>query len=167
MQPENNQLVQRVLLRAATAADVPIFFEHQQDPVARHMAAFAPADAADRSGYLAHWNHILNDRMNLARTILYDQQVAGHILGFELFGKRTVGYWVGRDYWGKGVATQALAQFLQHDETTRPLYARAVKDNAGSLRVLEKCGFRIIGDDRGFAHARGEDVEEYILQLVE
>ena len=47
----------------------------------------------------------------------------------------------------------------------RPIFARAATDNIGSIRVLQKCGFRIIGKDKGFANGRGEDTEEYILRL--
>jgi RimJ/RimL family protein N-acetyltransferase len=90
--------------------------------------------------------------------------VAGHIAHFEQFGEPEVGYWIGKEYWGKGIATQALSEFLKVIKT-RPLYARAVKDNMASIRVLEKCGFKIFSEDNGFANARGEVVEEYILKL--
>jgi RimJ/RimL family protein N-acetyltransferase len=49
-----------------------------------------------------------------------------------------VGYWIGREYWGKGVATEALSQFLAHAEVRRPLHAAVAKHNVGSIRVLEK-----------------------------
>ncbi len=80
------------------------------------------------------------------------------------FGKPEVSYWIGKPYWGKGVATRALSAFLFHVKV-RPLYARVAKDNIASLRVLEKCGFARIGEDKGFANARGEEVEEFILRL--
>src|SRR4029453_1988037 len=73
-------------------------------------------------------------------------------------------YWIGREFWGRGIATQALAVLLSAVKT-RPLYARAAKDNVASLRVLEKCGFTIAGYERGFANARGEEVEEVVLEL--
>lgn len=71
---------------------------------------------------------------------------------------------MGREFWGRGLATAALAQFLQI-QTTRPLYARAAKDNVASIRVLQKCGFTICGQDKGFANGRLAEVEEYILKL--
>jgi RimJ/RimL family protein N-acetyltransferase len=49
----------------------------------------------------------------------------------------------------------------------RPLYARAAADNAGSVRVLEKCGFVLTGHERGFANARGEEIDEVVLTLAE
>ena len=54
--------------------------------------------------------------------------------------------------------TEDLAALLQQDQT-RPLYAHVAKHNHGSLRVLEKCGFTIIGEDRN------EDVAEHVLKL--
>jgi RimJ/RimL family protein N-acetyltransferase len=73
-------------------------------------------------------------------------------------------YWLGREFWGRGLATQALKRML-HLFVDRPLFARAAADNIGSIRVLQKCGFKIIGRNKDFAHGRGEDTEEYILRL--
>jgi RimJ/RimL family protein N-acetyltransferase len=75
-----------------------------------------------------------------------------------------VGYWIGQDFWGRGIATRALRLFLE-EVTIRPLYGRAAKDNRASIRVLEKCGFRLCGEDKGFSFARGQDVAEVILRL--
>ncbi|GAC1537142.1 MAG: hypothetical protein NVS2B17_09450 [Candidatus Velthaea sp.] len=90
--------------------------------------------------------------------------VAGTISKFEIDRAPEVSYWLGREYWGRGIATAALPTFL-HIVTQRPLFARAPKDHSASIRVLEKCGFRIIGDERGFANARNEDIDEVILRL--
>jgi GNAT superfamily N-acetyltransferase len=79
-------------------------------------------------------------------------------------GKPEVSYWLGREFWGKGIATTALRLFLSV-VAVRPLYARAARDNAASIRVLEKCGFTIAGSARGFANARGAEVEEMVLVL--
>jgi Acetyltransferase (GNAT) domain len=86
---------------------------------------------------------------------------------YEDEGKPEVTYWLGKEYWGKGLATWALTEFLTHHNKTRPIYARVAKDNLGSRRVLEKCGFAIIGESRGFANARGQEIEEFLLELVE
>ena len=159
-----NHLRGNILLRDVTEADLPTFFEHQLDPTANHMAAFSAKDPADRLAFNAHWAKIMTDDSIIKKTILYKSQVAGHILGFEQFGKPAVSYWIGKEYWGKGIATKALSAFLK-ELKTRPLYARAAKDNIASLRVLEKCGFKIAGEDVGFSNARGKQVEEFILKL--
>ena len=128
------------------------------------MAAFTSDDPADRTAFLALWHRIIRDDAVTKRTILFQGRVAGNIVSFDQYGKPSVGYWIGKEYWGRGVATHALERFLAL-VTTRPLYARAAKDNAASLRVLQKCGFTIFGEDEGFASARGENVEEFILEL--
>lgn len=153
-----------VSLRDVTPDDLPIYFEQQRDPEANRMAAFTTQDPDDREGFMARWAKLLADDSRISRTILYNGQVAGNIMSFPLFGEPAVGYWLGREFWGKGIATRALAAFLG-EVTVRPLYARAAKDNAGSIRVLEKCGFKITGEDKGFANARGQETEEFILTL--
>ncbi len=145
-----------VHLRDVLESDLPLFFEHQLDPDATQMAAFP---SRDRDAFMTHWTRNLANQRSTKRTILYDGHVAGNIVSFEQFGKREVGYWIGKPYWGKGIATRALAAFLE-DEQVRPLYAHVVKHNIGSLRVLEKCGFTIYGEELG-----GDGVEEFILKL--
>jgi RimJ/RimL family protein N-acetyltransferase len=154
-----------VTLRPVIPDDLPVFFDNMRDPVAIHMAAFTSKDPNDRAAFDAHWARSLAAEDGLIRTIVVDNQVAGSVLSYVHDGETEVSYWIGREYWGQSIATTALKAFLVI-ETTRPLYARAVKDNAGSLRVLEKCGFAIIGEDKGFANGRGEEVEEFILRLV-
>jgi RimJ/RimL family protein N-acetyltransferase len=151
-----------IRLRDVTESDLSLFFQQQLDPAANYMAAFTSKDPADHDAFTAHWNRILRDESIIVRTIVYAEQVVGHVLSFEQFGEVEVSYWIGKEYWGKGFATQALAQFLQILKV-RPLYARAAKDNVASIRVLEKCGFTIFAEDKGFANARGEEIEEYIL----
>ena len=151
-------------LRDVTRADLPLFFVYEQDATANYMAAFTVEDPADWDAFLAHWNRILDDSTIVNQTILYDEKVIGHIASFEQMGQQEVSYWLDRAYWNRGLATKALEEFLRHLEV-RPLYARAVKDNGASLRVLAKCGFVVVGEDRGFANARGQEVEEFVLEL--
>ena len=155
-----------VALRAVTEGDLATFFEYQQDPAARWMAAFTAKDPTDRAAFAAKWAKILGDEAGTARTIVCGGQPAGNVLSFVApwSGQREVSYWIGREYWGQGVATKALAAFVEL-LADRPLYARAAADNIASIRVLEKCGFIPIGRDRGFAEARGEEIEEVILEL--
>jgi RimJ/RimL family protein N-acetyltransferase len=112
------------------------------------------------------WTNILADGTITKRTILFDGRVAGSVVSFVApwSGKREVSYWIGREFWGKGIATKTLSHLLGHLKA-RPLYARAAKDNIASIRVLEKCGFTITGYEKGFANARGEEIEEVILEL--
>jgi len=152
-----------LILRDVLPSDLPIFFEHELDPVANHMAAFTSKDPSDRAAFDAHWNRILADPRIVIRTIVCDGQVAGSVASYEEAGRQEVTYWIGGAHWGKGIATRALAAFLEQANTTRPIYARVAKDNVASIRVLEKCGFTVIGQSRGFANARAEEIEELLL----
>lgn len=153
-----------VLLREVLADDLPLLFEFERDPDANWMAAFTSDDPNDRVAFMAHWARVLADDTITKRAIICDGQVAGSIVCYLRAGTPEVGYWLGKSFWGQGVATRALALLLRQ-VTRRPIYARVVKDNAGSLRVLQKCGFTIHGADRGYANARHAEVEEYILRL--
>jgi len=154
-------MVNMIQLRDVMESDLPIFFEHQLDPEASQMASFP---SRSRDGFMAHWKKIMADDSNLIKTILYDGMVAGNIVCFTQLGEREVGYWLGKEFWGKGIATRALQEFLTRVET-RPLYAHVAKHNLGSRRVLEKCGFVVSGEDRFFSQILGDDIEEYILVL--
>ena len=155
-----------VRLRPVEDGDLPTFFEQQQDPDAVHMAAFTHKDPADRNAFNAHWARIRGDPRITFRTILVGDRVAGNVATFvdDELGKQEVTYWIGKEFWGQGIATRALSRFLA-EFTKRPIYGRAAKDNVASIRVMEKCGFRITGQDRGFANARGKEIEEVILEL--
>lgn len=149
-----------VRLRDVIQDDLPIFFEQQRDPEANAMAAFP---ARDQEAFYAHWQKIMRDDTVLLKTILFDGQIAGNMVSFEMLGEREVGYWVGKEFWGKGIATQALSQFLEIDQV-RPLYAHVAKHNIGSLRVLDKCGFKITSEDK-YSNPAGEEVQEFVLKL--
>lgn len=151
-------------LREVTEDDLLVLFEYQRDPEAAYMVAFTPKDPADRDAFIEHWTKNLANNNNINRTIVVDDEVVGSIVNFEWEGKPEVGYWLGRQYWGKGIATRALKEFLTI-VTIRPLYAAAARDNAASIRVLEKCGFVVTGYGTGFANARGEEIEEALLVL--
>ncbi|MBE0683746.1 MAG: GNAT family N-acetyltransferase [Anaerolineales bacterium] len=141
-------------LRDVIQEDLPVFFEHQLDPVATEMAAFP---SRDREAFMAHWAKIMKNAEVIIKTILFDGQVAGNIVSFEMDGRREVGYWVGREFWGKGIASESLRQFLG-GEKRRPLFAHVARNNVASKKVLEKCGFEVIGME-------GKVSEEWILTL--
>ncbi|MGH2808023.1 MAG: GNAT family N-acetyltransferase [Actinomycetota bacterium] len=126
-----------VVLRDVVAADLPTLYAQQQDPEANAMAAFP---ARDHDAFIAHWVKILADDALIKRTIVVDGDIAGNIVAFEHDGKTEVGYWLGRSFWGRGIATAALKAFLDI-VAHRPLYAGVVAHNVASIRVLEKCGF--------------------------
>ncbi len=149
-----------IRLREVEPRDLPLFFAHQQDPIAVEMVAFR---SRDRAAFDQHWAKILADKANLIRTILVDDDVAGNVSSFTRDGEREVGYWIDRAYWGRGVASGALSAFLCL-ESTRPLYAGVAKHNVASLRVLQKCGFTFL--DSASAASDGSDDSHVLLVLT-
>lgn len=135
----------RVALREVHDEDLPIFYEQQLDPEAAAMAAFPPRD---RETFMAHWARILADPTVIVRTVVADGEVAGNLVCWKHDGERKVGYWIGKPFWGRGIATRALSTFLR-EVTERPLHAHVARHNVASRRVLAKCGFVEAGGDEG------------------
>jgi RimJ/RimL family protein N-acetyltransferase len=155
-----------VTLRPATVEDIELFYRLQQDPVAVWMAAFTSAELADRSVFEARWRRVLADPSVDVRTVLVDAEAVGQVLTYRGEDGPEVSYWIDRDHWGRGHATEALRLMLA-ESTRRPVHARAAQDNTRSVAVLVANGFRISGEDAGLAAARGEVVKEYVLTLTD
>jgi RimJ/RimL family protein N-acetyltransferase len=128
------------------------------------MAAFTAADQTDRRVFLDRMSRLRADPSVSHLVIDVDGAVAGTIGFFRIDDQPEVTFCIDRAHWGKGIASAAV-QILLAETAERPLYARAATDNLGSLRVLEKAGFRRIGVNRDFAPGRGEEIEETILRL--
>ena len=151
-----------VRIRTVEDQDLDVFFDHQADQEATEMAAFP---ARDKDQFAKHWAKIRADDTTVQRTIVVDGTVAGNIGSWEQDGQRLLGYWIGREYWGRGVATEALAQFVRQVTTARPLYAHVAVHNIGSIRVLEKCGFRRDRVQEAQAPPPEDGIEEFIFVL--
>jgi RimJ/RimL family protein N-acetyltransferase len=152
-----------VRIRDVQQDDLEDFFEHQLDPEATRMAAFP---ARGRDAFMAHWAKIQADDANIRQTVVLDGQVAGNVVSWEQDGKRLVGYWIGRRFWGRGVATRALSLLLDQ-VPVRPLHAEVAVHNVGSIRVLEKCGFRPVMGQDGPDVTVGEDGIEVVSLVLE
>ena len=144
------------VLREVVEADLPVFYEYERDPEASAMAVFP---SREREAFMAHWARTLANDSALTWTIVCDGEVAGNIGCWEADGRRLVGYWIGRAFWGRGLATQALAEVVGIVDA-RPLHADVVSTNVASIRVLEKCGFTRVD-----VHAAGDGIEELVLEL--
>ncbi|MFI4871480.1 MAG: GNAT family N-acetyltransferase [Phycisphaerales bacterium JB061] len=151
-----------IKLREVVPGDLPTIYAYQLDPEANRMAVARPRS---RDDFRSHWEQSLDDPKVVARVIVADGEVVGHISCFEMDGRENVGYWVDRAHWGKGIASRALALFLGVVER-RPLHARAARSNAGSIRVLEKCGFVLTGYEWSEETERFPACEEAVFELV-
>ena len=156
-----------IQLREVTGADTSVFFDHLQHAPAQQMAAFIHEHPEDRAAHDAHWNKLLANDSITKRSIELvhpdaDPELVGHIISFTMEGDREITYWIDHHHWGKGLASEALRQFLEIEQT-RPLYGRAAKDNTPSIRVMERNGFTLLRYERGYAHARVDEIDEVVM----
>jgi len=153
-----------IKLRPTEISDLDFLFQFQLDK-GGYLAAFMPKDPTDKVAYIAKHTKLLSDPTVNNHTILIDNNIVGSIATFVMEGDTEITYWIDRKFWGQGIATKAIKEFLII-ETTRPVLGRVAFDNFGSQKVLEKNGFVKIGSDKGFANARQTEIEEYIYKLT-
>jgi RimJ/RimL family protein N-acetyltransferase len=139
-----------VLLREVLDSDLPVFFEQQKDSESNEMAGLATRES---QAFDEHWEKIRADGTIYLRAVIYRELVAGHVVSWKVQGKWFVGYWIGRELWGRGLASKGLKCFLGV-VGERPLHARVSFDNTGSMRVLEKNGFVMLPADEQDPYVR-------------
>jgi RimJ/RimL family protein N-acetyltransferase len=152
-----------IALRPVADADLGPLFDQMRDPESVRMAAFTPDDPDDRTAFDAHMARVRTSPGITHRSVTCDGQLVGSIAAFVLDGRTEVTYWVDRAAWGRGIASRAL-ELLMDLVPVRPLHACAASDNVGSLRVLQKSGFKIIRTENSFAPGRNSTIEETILR---
>lgn len=153
-----------VALRPVEDSDLDALFEHWRVPEAVWMAAFIARDPNDRGAFDAHMARLRGSSDVTMRAVTHDGELVGSIASFVFDGDTEVTYGIDRAVWGSGIASRALALFLDLIPV-RPLHARAASDNAGSLSVLRKLGFKVIGTETYFAPGRKAEVEQTVLRL--
>ncbi|QWT86221.1 GNAT family N-acetyltransferase [Chryseobacterium sp. PCH239] len=152
-----------IKLRPTVVEDLETLFQFQLDDEANHLAAFTSKDSTNKEAYIAKFTKLLADPTINNQTIIAGTVIVGSIAKFIMEDDVEITYWIDKNFWGKGIATTALKDFLTI-ETTRPIFGRVAFDNLGSQKVLEKCGFIKIGTDKGFANARQTEIEEFIYR---
>jgi RimJ/RimL family protein N-acetyltransferase len=160
----DDPIIDAISLRPLTTADLDAVFEQMRDPEAVRMAAFVARDPDDRVLFDRHMHQLLTDPTITVLGVVCGDELVGTVGAFVAEGDLEVTYWVDRAWWGRGVATRALALLLE-DVTDRPVHGRVAADNLASRRVLEKAGFRAVGTEVAFASARGAEIEEVVLRL--
>ena len=152
-----------ITLRLVEDADLDALFDQMRDPESVWMAAFTADDPGDRAAFDAHMAKVRTSPENTLRAVTCDGRLVGSVACFVVDGQTEVTYWIDRAAWGRGIASRAL-ELLIELVLVRPLHARAASDNSGSLRVLQKAGFRPVGTERSYAPARRAEIEETILR---
>ncbi|MFI5495702.1 GNAT family N-acetyltransferase [Actinoplanes sp. NPDC051859] len=151
-------------LREVRDEDLDAIYDQMRDPEAVRMAAFTAEDPDDRVAFDAHLVRLRTAPDIHLQAITADGELAGTIASFAVGTDTEITYWLGREFWGRGIATAAVRKFLA-TVPVRPITARAASDNPGSLGVLRKAGFRPVGKEVAYATARGQEIEETVLRL--
>jgi RimJ/RimL family protein N-acetyltransferase len=151
-----------VRLRPVKVEDLPQMFEMQLDPESNVMAGTKPRG---REQYFEMWGRNLKEPGIRSRVIEVNGEIVGSMACFQAEGQDCLGYWIARQWWGKGIASRAVKMFLL-EERRRPLRATARSNNAASRRILEKCGFEFVEEKMGEETERflGCEIAVYILK---
>lgn len=153
-----------IKLEKTTKKDLEILFVFQTNKDGIMMAAFTSENPNDKIAYLKKWSAIVeNPKINM-QTIRLENKIVGSVIHFDMMNETNVSYWIDQKFWGMGIATKALNEFINNSDK-RPLFGRVAFDNFGSQKVLEKCGFKSIAKEKGFANARKKEIEEFVYKL--
>ena len=155
-----------ITLSKTEKGDLNAFFQFQLDKEANYLAAFTSKDPHDKSAYIEKYTKHLADPTINMRTIKANDEIVGSVAKFVIENEAEITYWIDKKFWGQGIATTALKEFLKIEQI-RPIHARVAFDNFGSQKVLEKCDFVKIGKEKGFANARQAEIEAYIYKLAD
>ncbi len=101
----------------------------------------------------------------MLRTVVADGEVVGNAAVYGVAGEREVTYWIDRAYLGPGRGDGGAAGPARRGDRTA-----AVRQGGGRQRRLRcascgKCGFCETARARGYAGARGREIEEVVLVL--
>ncbi|MEO6671602.1 MAG: GNAT family N-acetyltransferase [Ferruginibacter sp.] len=153
-----------ITLTSTEKEDLEILFLFQLDNEGNYLAAFTSKDPSDKAAYIEKYSRFLTEPTINMRTIRVENKIVGSISKFVMGTDNEITYWIDKEYWGRGIATEVLKLFLKI-ENNRPIFGRVAFDNFGSQRVLEKADFIKVGADNGFANARQTEIEELIYKL--
>lgn len=154
-----------IKLRPTQISDLDTLYQFQLDKEGGYLAAFMPKGSTDKTAYITKYTTLLGEPTVNNQTIVLNNIIVGSIAKFIMEGNTEITYWIDRKFWGQGIATKALKNFLEI-ELCRPIFGRVAFDNFGSQKVLEKSGFVKIGSNKGFANARQTEIEEFIFKLT-
>ena len=108
---------------------------------------------------------------DLRFSVFYDEILVGGVgVSFEENNQLDLGYWIAKDYWGNGFATEAsegLIDYVKNETEFKAITACYVKGNKTSAKVLKKLGFIEIGECEEYFLSRKEtmDCVDLILDL--
>ena len=153
---------ERLILRGPVRGDAPLIAELANDLGVAAMTPQLPHPyrTADAEAYV-DWAAGLDPRTDRVFALEHRQFGLIGMLGFHEKAPRRpeIGYWLGRPFWGRGYATEAVTAALgwaRSDWRRNVVWAGHFSDNAASGQVLCKAGFLYTGDvERRVSTARG------------
>ncbi len=160
----------RLVLRSPGLHDVPRLATLADDPDIARMTMRMPHPyrARDAEDFVVQ---VAGQDPRRAATFVIEHEDHGPVGVLGMFENGDpmpeTGYWIGREFWGRGYATEALEGALVwagRKWKRRALMAGHFADNPASGRVLEKAGFLYTGETRPqFSQARGETVDTRMM----
>jgi len=140
---------QRLILKKFSAADAQGFYELNLDPEAIRYTGDVPfLSIAEAEDFILSYDHYERHGYGRWSVFLKDDNKYIGFCGLNYSQKKMevdVGFRFMRVHWGKGYATEAARASLQYgfnEYSLDRIVGRAMKENAASLRVLEKLGMR-------------------------
>jgi RimJ/RimL family protein N-acetyltransferase len=162
---------ERLLLRPLELADAPRVAELTSEPDVARMVASIPLPHPPVCA--EGWILILKARGPSGHDHVYaiERQGEGLIGCIGAHKRKTggaeFGYWLGRRYWGQGLATEAACAAAAETRALGLLTAGHFIDNPASGRVLEKAGFSYTGAvELRFSLARGQKAPARLMVLA-
>jgi RimJ/RimL family protein N-acetyltransferase len=153
---------ERLILRGLTAGDAVAIAELANDLGVAAMTEFLPYPYQPTDAEVfVDWADGLNPRTDRVFAVEHRQFGLIGMLGFheKAAGRPELGYWLGRPFWGRGYATEAVTAALgwaRQDWRKNVVWAGHFSDNTASGQVLCKAGFLYTGDvERRSSVARG------------
>lgn len=160
----------RLLLRPPELADAPRIARYVADPGVARMTCSFPLQQTVVGA--EGWVLIGQAVARLGRCASFAIDLPGEgligLIGAHVRGDEVeVGYWLGRPWWGRGYATEALAGVMPLARDLGAVVADHFADNPASGRVLEKAGFVYTGEVAPrFSLARGESAPARLMRLA-
>lgn len=145
----------RIILRPWTDSDAEALYKYASDPEVGPRAGWPPHNSLEESLDIIRtvfhndttWAIVLKETGEAIGAMGYGPSCDCNLPSRE--GEPTVGYWVARPYWGRGICTEALRLMIsniQSDTEIASLISGHFTDNPASGRVMEKCGFIPTGE---------------------
>jgi [ribosomal protein S5]-alanine N-acetyltransferase len=166
----------RFILRTLEASDAKSIAKHANDwQIAKNLTDTFPYPyhLKDAKKYISLCQKKYKSRKleNIFYGIEIDGQIVGTIGCHNIVKghKASIGYWIGKQHWGKGLMTEIVKAFMSHIFKKYNLIrveAYAYSWNKASMKVMEKCGMKFEGVRRKNTISRGRIIDDYLWAKV-